>query len=124
MYSYDTSERPPVAVVMVQVTDPTTGRQTSLPGKLDTGAAMSVLPTATVIALGLTARGDVWVAGFDDRATRLPVYFVTLEVAGCTIEMLRVTEASRRQMLLGRDVLNHFVATLDGKNLTFNLVDP
>ncbi len=124
MYSYDASERPPVAVAMVQVTDPTTGRQTSLPGKLDTGAAMSVLPTATVTALGLTARGDVWVAGYDDRATRLPVYFVTLEVAGCTIEMLRVTEASRRQMLLGRDVLNHFVATLDGKNLTFDLVDP
>lgn len=124
MYSYDASERPPVAVAMVQVTDPTTGRQTSLPGKLDTGAAMSVLPTATVTALGLTARGDVWVAGYDDRATRLPVYFVTLEVAGCTIEMLRVTEASRRQMLLGRDVLNHFVATFDGKNLTFNLVDP
>jgi hypothetical protein len=109
---------------MVQVTDPTTGRQTSLPGKLDTGAAMSVLPTAMVTALGLTARGDVWVAGYDDRATRLPAYFVTLEVAGCTIEMLRVTEASRRQVLLGRDVLNHFVATLDGKNLTFDLVDP
>jgi hypothetical protein len=27
-------------------------------------------------------------------------------------------------LLLGRDVLRHFVATFDGKNLTFDLVDP
>lgn len=124
MYSYDTSEQPPVAVAMVQVTDLATGRQASLPGKLDTGAAMSVLPTATVTALGLTAKGDVWVTGYDGRTTRLPAFFVTLEVAGHTIQELKVTSAPRPQMLLGRDVLNHFVATFDGKNLTFDLIDP
>lgn len=124
MYSYDTSEQPPVAIVPVQVTDPATGGQASLPGKLDTGAAMSVLPTATVAALGLTTRSEVRVSGYDGRMRQLPAYYVTLEMEGYTIQGLKVTAAPRTQMLLGRDVLNHFVATFDGKNLTFDLVDP
>jgi hypothetical protein len=33
------------------------------------------------------------------------------------------TRFSRSQMLLGRDVLSHFIATFDGKNLTFDLVE-
>ncbi len=124
MYRYDSSEQPPVAIVEVQITDPASGEQVSLPGKLDTGAAMSVLPTATVTVLELTARGDVTVSGYDGRTTQLPAYYVTLEVAGYTIQGLKVTAAQRPQMLLGRDVLNHFIATFDGKNLTFDLVDP
>jgi hypothetical protein len=124
MHPYDTGEQPPVAVLTVQVTDPATGKQESLPGKLDTGAALTVLPTAKVATLGLTARGEVWVAGYDGRAARVPAYFVSLEVSGYTIPTLKVTAAPRTQMLLGRDVLNNFVATFDGKNLTFDLVDP
>lgn len=124
MYRYDPSEQPPAAIVTVQVTDPATGKQTSLPGKLDTGAAMSVLPMATVAALGLKAKGDVWVSGYDGRVTQLSAYYVTLEVAGHILQALKVTAVPRPQMLLGRDALNHFVATFDGKNLTFDLVDP
>ncbi len=124
MYRYDTGEHPPVAIVPVKVTDPVTGNQASLSGKLDTGAAISVLPITTVADLGLAPQSDVWVAGYDAQFVQLPAYFVTLEVAGYTIEMLKVTASPRSQMLLGRDVLRHFVATFDGKNLMFDLVDP
>jgi hypothetical protein len=74
--------------------------------------------------LGLSPQSDVWVAGYDAQFVQLPAYFVTLDVAGCTIEMLKVTASARSQMLLGRDVLRHFIATFDGKNLAFDLVDP
>jgi predicted aspartyl protease len=124
MYRYDAGEQPPVAIVPVTVTDPITGAQASLSGKLDTGAAISVLPIATVADLGLAPQSDVWVAGYDTQFVQLPAYFVALEVAGCTIEMLKVTASQRSHMLLGRDVLSRFVATFDGKNLTFDLVDP
>jgi hypothetical protein len=60
MYRYDTGERPPAAIVTVKVTDPVTGNQASLPGKLDTGAAISVLPIATVAELGLSPRSLSW----------------------------------------------------------------
>ncbi len=124
MYRYDIGEYPPAALVTVKVTDPLTGSQAAVSGKLDTGAAISVLPISTVAELNLTPQSEVWVAGYDAQFMPLPAYFVTLDVAGCTIEMLKVTASRRSQMLLGRDVLSHFVATFDGKSLTFDLVDP
>ena len=35
-----------------------------------------------------------------------------------------VVAAGRNDMLLGRDVLQNFILTLDGKTETFELVDP
>jgi hypothetical protein len=124
MHRYDVREQPPVALLAVQVTDPATGLHTSVLGKLDTGAAISVLPTTIVAALGLAATSDLWVSGYDGRPRRLPAYFINLEIAGYTLELLKVTAIPRAEMLLGRDVLHNFVATFDGKNLTFDLIDP
>jgi len=56
----------------VRVADPVTGNQASLSGKLDTGAAISVLPIAAVAELGLLPQSDVWVAGYDMQFTQLP----------------------------------------------------
>jgi len=124
MHPYDAGEHPPAAIIPVMVADPATGRRASLSGKLDTGAAISVLPIATVAELGLSPQSDVWVAGYDLQFTQLPAYFVTLTVAGYAIESLKVTASPRAHMLIGRDVLSHFVTTFDGKNQAFGLVDP
>ena len=35
-----------------------------------------------------------------------------------------VVAANRNDMLLGRDVLQNFILTLDGKAETFDLIDP
>ncbi|PKO24191.1 MAG: hypothetical protein CVU38_00100 [Chloroflexi bacterium HGW-Chloroflexi-1] len=59
MYRYDASERPPAAILTVQVTNPVSGRKVLLVGKLDTGAGISVLPQATVKGLGLISKSDV-----------------------------------------------------------------
>jgi hypothetical protein len=108
----------------VEVVNPVTGARMSLLAKLDTGAAMSVLPTTAVSTLALKAIGNVWVAGYDRRPARLPTYFVNLEVAGHTLTYIEVTATLRGQGLLGRDVLNNFAVTFDGKNLSFDLIDP
>jgi len=124
MHPYDTNEDPPLPLVMVRVHDPVSEEQVSLPGKLDTGSGISILPEKTVAELGLEAQADVWVAGYDEMPKRLPAYFVAVTLAGHTVTKLRVTASPRRQMLIGRDVLSHFVATFDGKNQTFDLIDP
>lgn len=90
MYPYDSSEDPPLAVVTVQVTDPASGKQASLSGKLDTGSGISILPEQTVAQLGLQAMAEVWGAGYDGVPMRLPAYFVTVTLAGCTITKLKV----------------------------------
>jgi hypothetical protein len=43
---------------------------------------------------------------------------------GYTLQDIEVTASPRRDVLLGRDVLNHFILTLNGKDLTFDLKDP
>jgi hypothetical protein len=54
----------------------------------------------------------------------LPTYSVTFEVEEYVVQDVEVAASPRRDILLGRDVLNRFILTLDGKSLTFDLKDP
>lgn len=85
---------------------------------------MSVLPQTVVAELALEPTGDVLASGYDRKVTLLPTYSVTFEVESYTIQDVEVTVSPRKDVLLGRDVLNHFILTLDGKNLSFDLQDP
>lgn len=85
---------------------------------------MSVLPESTVRALRLDPMGDILCFGYDGTATRRLTYYVALEVAESPIPMIEITAAPRKDALLGRDVLNRFVITLDGKGLSFEISDP
>ncbi len=124
MYRYDLSARPPAAYLPVRVTNPDTGASVGLPAKLDSGASMSVLPQTAVTDLALEPTGDVLASGYDRRVALLPTYNVTFAVEDYAIQDVEVAASPRRDVLLGRDVLNYFILTLDGKNLTFDLKDP
>ena len=62
--------------------------------------------------------------GYDENETKRWTYVVDLEIAGYTLEAVSVVAAPRDTILLGRDILNHFVITLDGKAQTFEMIDP
>jgi predicted aspartyl protease len=124
VFRYDTQVMPPAPVVKTQVINPLTEETSHLPGKLDTGAAMTVIPRDIVTALHLEQMGDVLCQGYDGVETSRPLYYVALEVTGYHISMVEVTTSPRQDVLLGRDVLNHFTLTLNGKDLTFELRDP
>lgn len=85
---------------------------------------MTVIPRDIVTALHLEQMGDVLCQGYDGVETPRPLYYVALEVIDYHIPMVEVTVSPRQDVLLGRDVLNHFILTLDGKDLTFELQDP
>jgi hypothetical protein len=106
------------------MTNPDTGASIRLPAKIDSGAAMSVLPQTAVADLALEPTGDVLASGYDRAVALLPTSSITFEVEGYTIQDVEVTASPRKDVLLGRDVLNHFILTLDGKNLAFDLRDP
>ena len=124
MYPYDASEDPPVARLSVQISNADAGAATRLSAKLDSGAAMSVLPQTAVADLALEPIGDILAMGYDRKPTLLPTYSVTFQVEGYTLHDVEVTASPRSDVLLGRDILNHFILTLDGKNLAFDLTDP
>ncbi len=124
MFRYDTTIKPPAAFVQVTLFDPITGLSVQKPGKLDTGASITVLPESVVTTLRLKAVSEGFVTGFDGKGSLCPLYYIAVEIAGYDIPIIEVTSAQRSDVLLGRDILNQFILTLDGKALTFYLRDP
>ncbi len=124
MHRYETRVRPPTPFLEIQVIHPVTGVTHQWPAKLDTGAALTILPQALVDALVLSPKGEATIYGYNGMAAIRPLYYVNLQVAGYSLSSVRVSSSKRSDILLGRDVLNHFILTLNGKDLTFELQDP
>ena len=60
-------------------------------------------------------------ARFDGTFSQRPVYYVRITVEGYDLPVVRCIAADRLNVLVGRNVLNRFVITLDGRNLKFDL---
>ena len=124
MYSYDTNDKPPAPCLSIRVINPNTQASHSILAKIDTGASISVLPATLVTDSKLEPEGRVRVAGYDGSLKWLPTYTVAFDISGYLLHDVEVISTQRRSVLLGRDILNHFIITLHGKNLTFDLRDP
>ncbi len=121
----DATLSPPAPFIDVVVIHPTDdNRSTQLRGKLDTGADLSAIPSSLMIELNLLARGTVTERDYKGETTIHAAYGVSLEIAGVRLDNVKVVATPRASVLLGRNVLNKFIITLDGKALTFEMQDP
>jgi predicted aspartyl protease len=122
---YDRNFSPPAPVAEVGIFHPVTRVGSGLlPGKLGTGADMTVIPESLVSKLGLSAKAHLWARGYDGTFSHRPVYYVRFSIEGNELVAVRCIAADRQNVLVGRNVLNRFFITLDGKNLRFNLRRP
>jgi predicted aspartyl protease len=120
--AFDFHFTPPAPVGGVVITHPITGASSVLlRGKLDTGADVSVIPETLVSQLSLTAKAYLWARGFDGTFSQRPVYYVRLSLEGHQLPVVKCIAADRHNVLIGRNVLNRFIVTLDGRNLRFTL---
>jgi len=91
---------------------------------VDTGAGITVIPERVVRDLVLPKAGEMLCQSYDGARTWHPVHYVDLDVAGHHLPRIKVVSTPRNDVLLGRDVLNQFILTLDGKALAVGLCDP
>ncbi len=93
-------------------------------GKLDSGADITLIPSSLITEFELAPRYRIFTRSYVGGQAERVGYEVDLEIAGYKIESVPVVAVPRSDILLGRDVLNHFIITLDGKALEFDLRDP
>jgi hypothetical protein len=80
-----------------------------------------VLPERLIALLGLAPHREIWARSYDGSYSRRPVYFARLIFEGRTLPVVQCVAVNRETVLVGRNVLNHFVLTLNGPRLQFDL---
>lgn len=89
---------------------------------VDSGADLCVVPAALVSALGLPLTDVLRVTGVGGSTRSATVHAALIDLDGMR-EVVEVV-ALGEEMLLGRNLLNSFVATLDGPQEQLTLVRP
>ncbi len=125
MWSYDQTVEPPVPFLDILVGHPRlSDRSRRISARLDTGADLSAIPQVIADELELLAARTILAESYDGSQTSIRTYFVTLGIARARFRRLEVILIPENYALLGRDVLNHFYAHLNGPDLTFGLFSP
>ncbi len=122
MWPYDKQLDPPAPFLEIIIRHPIASEQTRrIAAKLDTGADVSAIPQAVAAGLGLLPARTILVEGFDGSLTQIETYMVNIEIAQARFRMIEVILIPDEHALIGRDILNHFYARLNGPELTFDL---
>jgi hypothetical protein len=111
--NYDSTFNPamPVVEVMVQGTH----ASTTLTAIVDSGADATIIPLQALNQMKEVQGGWIRVKGLDGISRRIPFFMVELSLGALPVGTIRVGgDKTVQQMILGRDVLNYFVVTLNG----------
>jgi hypothetical protein len=119
MFPYALSFNPPLPGLEVDILHPLTSMRATLFAKIDTAADQTLIPESIVDILNLDPQG----LAIAEPVASLPRIYVTyvcdIIVAGRQFIDLEAAAVPIDYILLGRDVLNQLIVTLDGPQLHF-----
>lgn len=121
MFHYAQSFSPPAPALDVEVLHPITSTRATMLAKIDTAADQTIIPIILVDMLDLEPLG-LAIAQPLDSSTRVYItYLLDLVIAGRQFIDFEAAAAPIDYIILGRDVLNELVITLDGPQLQFEI---
>jgi predicted aspartyl protease len=114
-FAYNTSYAPaaPFAELLVHDDD---GRIAPIPiaAQIDTGADMTMLPIAVLEQVGARFEGTRVAYDFSGQRHIADLYAVLLSFAGRKFYLPVIAQENVSEGIVGRDILNDFVLTLNG----------
>jgi len=119
------ADNPPSPAVLVSIAHPNTNaRVESIWGLVDTGADQTVIPESLVDELDLVKLDEELICGFDGQPQVLQTQTVLLQVRDfLPIELEVLASPHVKYPIIGRDVLNRYTLTLDGRQRMLTVTD-
>lgn len=119
-FNYDLSFLPPAPVLEIEIDgyDKERGKQRVL-ALIDSGADATLVPLSVLETVGATFKDTVWMRGITGRRVEVDLYHTGIRVGTKLINGVAVVGTpATSDAVIGRDVLNQLVVTLDGPGET------
>ena len=115
-FEYDTSYEPSMPVATVTLIHPNQSNNLiEVTALVDSGADGTLLPIAILNQINAPLIGDGYMRGVLGTSEPVDIYLIQMQIGLYYAGGVRVVAMSdSNEAILGRDVLNHFVVTLNG----------
>ncbi len=114
-YDYDLAYIQSMPTVKIQIGRPDSVASFSLSALVDSGADATMIPVSYLEEVAAIKRRRVSIRGISGRRAGANLYTVSLQFAHYQRQRIDVVgNADTDEVIIGRDVLNHLVVTLDG----------
>ena len=124
IFRYNKRETPSAPYIELKIMPTGRARKpTKRQAKLDSGASITVIPESLIRRWRIPFVATIAVRGYNGHVSVRPTYKVDILIGTRRFDNLEVTIASRRNILLGRDIMNKLRITLDGARETVEIHD-
>jgi len=123
-FRYNRGESTPAPYITLEIT-PSGRRRKPIRrrAKLDTGASLTVIPESLPRQWRIPFIGTATLRAYNGQRSTRPVYVVDIIIGSKRFQDVWVTVAPRRNILLGRDILNQLRITLNGPRQIIDIYD-
>ena len=115
-FDYDSDYDPPFPVATIAINLPeNSGAGITHPALIDTGADSTMIPVNLLDQLGASAVGNARMRGVLGDSELVDIYLIRVQIGSYIAHAIRaVAMPVGSELILGRNVLNNFIITLNG----------
>lgn len=114
-FDYDRRYSPAMPIVEVEIRGMKGGPSRSFIAIVDSGADATIIPIGYLEELSASIGGQVWLRGATHQRIMADLYWIWLHIGDHPPFYLEVVGDSKgNEVILGRDVLNQLIVTLNG----------